>query len=102
MDKVKEEVLAKWTPDKVEEVTGVPEAQVYLVAETMAVAAKIAEKSQLAAMAAKEAVHRADEVSMSEGVLFERRMFQALFSTQDQKEGMLAFLEKRPARFTDS
>jgi enoyl-CoA hydratase len=73
-----------------------------LVAETMAVAAKIAEKSQLAAMAAKEAVHRADEVSMSEGVLFERRMFQALFSTQDQKEGMLAFLEKRPARFTDS
>lgn len=72
-----------------------------LVTEALTAARKIAEKSQLAVMAAKEAVHRADEVGLAEGVLFERRLFQALFSTEDQKEGMKAFLEKRPAKFTD-
>jgi enoyl-CoA hydratase len=72
-----------------------------LIAEALAVAAQIAAKSQLAVMAAKEAVHRADELSLSEGVLFERRLFQGLFATEDQKEGMRAFLEKRPPRFTD-
>ncbi len=72
-----------------------------LLPEAMSAARKIAEKSQLAVIAAKEAVHRADEISLSEGVLFERWMFQALFATEDQKEGMRAFLEKRPANFTD-
>ena len=72
-----------------------------LIPEAMTAARRIAEKSALAVMAAKEAVHRADEVSLSEGVLFERRLFNALFSTEDQKEGMKAFLEKRPARFRD-
>jgi enoyl-CoA hydratase len=72
-----------------------------LIAEALAVAAQIAAKSQLAVMAAKEAVHRADELPLGEGVLFERRLFQGLFATEDQKEGMRAFLEKRPPRFTD-
>lgn len=72
-----------------------------LLAEALEAARRIAGKSQLAVMAAKEAVHRADEVSLSEGVLFERRLFQSLFATEDQKEGMQAFLEKRPARFRD-
>lgn len=73
-----------------------------LITEAMAAASKIAEKSQLAVIAAKEAVHRADESGLAEGILFERRLFQALFATGDQKEGMRAFLEKRPAKFTDS
>ncbi|GAA4522710.1 hypothetical protein GCM10023174_03410 [Chelativorans composti] len=47
----------------------------------------------------KEAVHRADEVSLSEGVRFERRVFHSMFATQDQKEGMAAFIEKRQAEF---
>lgn len=72
-----------------------------LVPEALAAADQIAAKSLLAVMAAKEAVHRADEVSLSEGVLFERRLFQALFATEDQKEGMRAFLDKRPPVFTD-
>lgn len=72
-----------------------------LLDEALDAARKISGKSQLAVMAAKEAVHRADEVSLSEGVLFERRLFQSLFATEDQKEGMQAFLEKRPARFRD-
>lgn len=73
-----------------------------LLADAMAAARKIADKSQLAVVAAKEAVHRADEMTLAEGVLFERRLFQSLFATEDQKEGMRAFLEKRPARFTDT
>ncbi|WP_284165723.1 enoyl-CoA hydratase-related protein [Frigidibacter sp. SD6-1] len=72
-----------------------------LVAEALAAAQKIAEKSQIAVKAAKEAVHRADEMTLAEGVLFERRLFQSLFATEDQKEGMLAFIEKRPPKFTD-
>ena len=73
-----------------------------LIAEALAAATKIAQKSQLAVIAAKEAVHRADESGLGEGLIFERRLFQALFATNDQKEGMRAFLEKRPAKFTDS
>ncbi len=73
----------------------------HLIPEALATARKIAEKSALAVMAAKEAVHRADEVSLSEGVLFERRLFQSLFATEDQKEGMRAFVEKRAPQFRD-
>ena len=52
-------------------------------------------------MAAKEAVNRAEETSLTEGMLFERRLFHALFATEDQKEGMAAFLEKREPQFRD-
>ena len=55
---------------------------------------------QLAVLAAKESVNRAFEGSLSDGVMFERRLFHALFSTQDQKEGMDAFMNKRTANFT--
>ena len=72
-----------------------------LLAEVMTVAKKIAEKSQIAVIAAKEAVNRSYETTLREGVLFERRTFQALFSTEDQKEGMAAFLEKREPQFRD-
>jgi enoyl-CoA hydratase len=72
-----------------------------LLTEALAAAGRIAEKSQLATLAVKEAVNRAQETSLHEGLLFERRLFHALFSTQDQKEGMAAFLQKRPAQFQD-
>jgi len=72
-----------------------------LLDEAMAMARKIAGKSALAVLAVKEAVNRAQESPLREGLLFERRMFHALFSTQDKAEGMAAFLEKRPARFQD-
>ena len=52
-------------------------------------------------MAVKEAVNRAYETTLREGLLFERRLFHALFATEDQKEGMSAFLEKRDAQFRD-
>ncbi|RJL10273.1 enoyl-CoA hydratase [Paracoccus siganidrum] len=72
-----------------------------LIPEAMAAARKIAEKSQVSVKAAKEAVNRAYETTMAEGILFERRNFHALFSTEDQKEGMAAFLEKREPQFRD-
>ncbi len=72
-----------------------------LIAEAMAAARKIAEKSALAVKAVKEAVNRAEETSLREGLLFERRLFHALFATEDQKEGMQAFLEKREPQFRD-
>ena len=72
-----------------------------LMDEVMKVAKKIAQKSTLAVMAVKEAVNRAQEGSLREGLLFERRMFHALFATEDQKEGMAAFVEKRPPQFRD-
>jgi enoyl-CoA hydratase len=72
-----------------------------LLDEAMAAAQKIAQKSQVTARAVKEAVNRAYETTLREGVLFERRLFHALFATQDQKEGMAAFLEKREAQFRD-
>ena len=50
-------------------------------------------------MAAKEAINRAYESPLTEGVLFERRMFHSLFATEDQKEGMAAFVEKRKPDF---
>ena len=72
-----------------------------LIEEAMAAAQKIAEKSTLTAMAVKEAVNRSYETTLREGLLFERRLFHALFATEDQKEGMAAFLEKREAQFRD-
>ena len=72
-----------------------------LLAETQAVAEGIATKSRISTMAIKEAVNRAFETSLSEGLLFERRTFHALFATQDQKEGMAAFVEKRAPQFRD-
>jgi enoyl-CoA hydratase len=72
-----------------------------LIPEALAAARKISEKSALAVMAVKEAVNRSYETTMREGVLFERRLFHALFSTEDQKEGMAAFLEKREPQFRD-
>ncbi len=72
-----------------------------LVPEAMAAARKIAEKSAIATMAVKEAVNRSYETTLREGVLFERRVFNALFATEDQKEGMQAFLEKRQPQFRD-
>jgi enoyl-CoA hydratase len=71
-----------------------------LADEAATTAAAIASHGKPAAMAAREAVDRALEVGLREGVLFERRLFHALFATEDQKEGMRAFLEKRPAHFT--
>ena len=72
-----------------------------LMEEVMKTAQKIAEKSMLSVMAVKESVNRAQESSLREGLLFERRMFHALFATEDQKEGMAAFLEKRTPQFRD-
>lgn len=72
-----------------------------LMEEAMAAAAKIAEKSALTTIAVKEAVNRAYETTLREGLLFERRLFHALFATEDQSEGMAAFLEKREPQFRD-
>jgi len=70
-----------------------------LADEALGAALVIAGFSQIAVMAAKESVNRAFEGSLSDGVMFERRLFHALFATQDQKEGMDAFLGKRKANF---
>ncbi|WP_050524665.1 enoyl-CoA hydratase [Pseudorhodobacter wandonensis] len=72
-----------------------------LMEEAKKAATKIAEKSQITAMAAKEAVNRSYESTLREGLLFERRLFHSLFATEDQKEGMAAFLEKRTPQFRD-
>ena len=77
----------------------VPAAQ--LRDEALKAAAKIAEKSAVIAMTVKESVNRALETTLREGLLFERRAFHAAFSTEDQKEGMAAFLEKRQPQFRD-
>ncbi len=71
-----------------------------LLDEAAKAAAQIAGFGLLSTMAAKEAVNRAYETTLSEGVRFERRLFHGLFGTADQKEGMAAFAEKREARFT--
>ena len=72
-----------------------------LIEEALKAAAAIAALSRPAVYAAKEAVNRAQETTLAEGVRFERRIFHSLFATDDQKEGMRAFLAKRPARFTN-
>jgi len=70
-----------------------------LMEETLGAALMICDYSQIAVMAAKESVNRAFEGSLSDGILFERRLFHALFATADQKEGMDAFVNKRKAVF---
>ena len=72
-----------------------------LMEVTLEVAVKIAEKSQLSAKAVKDSVNRSFETTLSEGLLFERRVFHSMFATDDQKEGMSAFLEKRNPQFRD-
>ena len=72
-----------------------------LLDEALALAGKIAGMSAPVAAMAKDAVNRAFEVSLAEGVRFERRLFQATFATDDRAEGMAAFVEKRPADFSD-
>jgi enoyl-CoA hydratase len=70
-----------------------------LVEEALKAAETIASMSLPSVLAAKEAVDRAFETSLAEGVRFERRIFHSLFATADQKEGMAAFIAKRPAKF---
>ncbi|HTO32803.1 MAG TPA: enoyl-CoA hydratase [Pararhizobium sp.] len=70
-----------------------------LMEETLAAARTVAGYGKLATMAAREAVDRALESGLREGILFERRIFHGLFATEDQKEGMAAFVEKRPPQF---
>lgn len=70
-----------------------------LMDEALGAALQICDFSQLAVLAAKESVNRSFEGSLSDGVMFERRLFHALFATQDQKEGMDAFVNKRKPAF---
>lgn len=77
----------------------VPQAE--LLEEALKVSATIASKSIPVSMMVKESVNRAFEVTLSEGVRFERRVFHAAFATEDQKEGMAAFIAKREAQFKD-
>ena len=69
------------------------------VAEVVKIAETVAGMGAPSTQAAKESVNRAFETTLTEGVLFERRLFFGLFATEDQKEGMQAFVEKRPAKF---
>jgi enoyl-CoA hydratase len=70
-----------------------------LMDEALAAAARIASYSRPIVMMAKETVNRAQEVPLSEGVRFERRLFLSMFATEDQKEGMNAFIAKRKPEF---
>lgn len=69
--------------------------------ESIALAAEIANKAPLALRMAKESINRAFESSLAEGILFERRAFNLLFATEDQKEGMAAFIQKRKPSWKD-
>ena len=73
-----------------------------LMEEAMKIAETIASLSLPSLLAAKEAINRALETSLSEGLRFERRVFHGLFATHDQKEGMAAFVAKRPASFRNA
>ena len=73
-----------------------------LMDEALGAALVICDYSQLATMAAKESVNRAFESNLNDGIMFERRIFHALFATADQKEGMAAFVDKRKAVFKNS
>ena len=72
-----------------------------LMDEATAAAQKIAEKSMVTAAAVKEAVNASQETGLSQGLLLEKRLFHSLFATEDQSEGMAAFLDKREAQFRD-
>jgi enoyl-CoA hydratase len=72
-----------------------------LLDEAIGVAQKIAQLSRPIVMMAKEAVNRAYETTLAEGVRFERRLFHSSFATEDQKEGMAAFVGKRPPAFAN-
>ena len=72
-----------------------------LIEEAMRTAGEIAAMAPLAAMATKEMVNAAFETGLAQGLLFERRLFHGLFGSADQKEGMSAFVEKRPAVWQD-
>ena len=73
-----------------------------LLADALKTAATIAQMSKPITMMTKESLGRAFETSLHEGLIFERHLFNAMFATNDQKEGMAAFVEKRPAKFTHS
>ena len=73
-----------------------------LIDDAMKTAETIASMSLPSLMMTKESVNRAFETTLSEGVRFERRVFHAMFATEDQKEGMAAFAEKRPAKFKNA
>ena len=73
-----------------------------LMDEALGAALQICAFSQLATMAAKETVNRAFESGLADGLMFERRLFHALFATEDQKEGMDAFVAKRAAQFRNA
>ncbi|TAK49701.1 MAG: enoyl-CoA hydratase [Xanthobacteraceae bacterium] len=72
-----------------------------LMEEVMAIAAKIAANSQIASMMVKEAINHAMEMPLAEGLEYERARFQSSFALEDRSEGMAAFVEKRPAKFTN-
>jgi enoyl-CoA hydratase len=76
----------------------VPTAE--LIEEAVKSATAIASMAPLAAIACKEMVNAAFETTLQQGVVFERRLFHGLFGTEDQKEGMAAFVEKRPGNWT--
>ena len=76
----------------------VPDAD--LKEETLALANKITEQAPLSVMAIKEAINQSEELPLREGLLLERRLFHALFATEDKNEGVQAFIEKRKANFT--
>ena len=73
-----------------------------LMEEAKTVARKIAAQSQPIAMMTKETVNAAYETTLRQGIMLERRLFHSMFATGDQKEGMAAFVEKRPAKFSNS
>src|SRR5690349_22493789 len=73
-----------------------------LLEEAKAAAKKIAGQSRPIAMMTKETVHAAYETTLRQGIMLERRLFHSMFATNDQKEGMAAFVEKRPAKFSNT
>ena len=73
-----------------------------LIEEALKAADTIASMSLTATMMTKESINRSFETTLGEGIRFERRVFHAMFATDDQKEGMAAFVEKRPAKFKNS
>lgn len=72
-----------------------------LLEETVKLGEKIASNSQIVNGIAKECVNVSYELTLKEGLHFEKRMFHGCFALKDQKEGMAAFIEKRPAKFTN-